>query len=61
MTPSVNVVLQMHRDLYRFSVSDIGGKFKDSDNKIAETDCKGSMLIRFRHVKAFEALVQTFF
>lgn len=28
INPSVNVILQMHRDLYRFSASDIGGNFK---------------------------------
>ena len=67
MTPSVNVILQMHRDLYRFSASDIGGSFKNSDNVIAETDSKGNTLVRFRPVTAFEtpmaleALAQTFF
>lgn len=66
MTPSVNVILQMHRDLYRFSVSDIGGCFKNSDNIIAETDGKGNTLVRFRPVTAFEtpmaleSLTQTF-
>ena len=67
MKPSVNVILQMHRDLYRFSASDIGGSFKNSDNVIAETDSKGNMLIRFRPVSAFETpvalelLTKTFF
>lgn len=67
MTPSVNVILQMHRDLYRFSVSDIGGSFKNSDNVIAETDSKGNTLVRFRPITAFEtpmaleALTQNFF
>ena len=57
INPSVNVILQMHRDLYRFSASDIGGNFKNSDNVIAETDSKGNMLIRFRPVPAFETPV----
>ena len=67
ITPSVNIILQMHRDLYRFSASDIGGNFKNSDNIIAETDSKGNTLIRFRPVTAFEtplaleSLIQTFF
>ena len=67
INPSVNVILQMHRDLYRFSASDIGGNFKNSDNVIAETDSKGNMLIRFRPVSAFETpialelLTKTFF
>ncbi len=54
MNPSVNVILQMHRDLYRFSASDVGGSFKNSDNIIAETDSKGTTLVRFRPVTAFE-------
>ena len=67
MKPSVNVILQMHRDLYRFSAFDIGGNFKNSDNIIAETDYKGNMLVRFRPVSAFETpvalelLTKTFF
>lgn len=67
ISPSVNVILQLHRDLYRFSASDIGGSFKNSDNVIAETDNKGNTLVRFRPVTAFEAplalesLIKTFF
>lgn len=67
ITPSINIILQMHRDLYRFSASDVGGSFKNSDNIIAETDNKGNTLIRFRPVTAFEtpltleSLIQTFF
>ena len=66
ITPSVNIILQMHRDLYRFSASDTGGSFKNSDNIIAEIDNKGNTLVRFRPVTAFEtpmaleSLVQTF-
>lgn len=31
------MILQLHRDLYKFSGSGIGGNFKNSDNVIAET------------------------
>lgn len=54
INPSVNVILQMHRNLYRFSASDVGGSFKNSDNIIAETDSKGIKMVRFRPGTAFE-------
>ena len=31
-----NNILQLHRDLYSFSSSDTGGRFKNTDNVIAE-------------------------
>ncbi len=54
MVPRVNVILQLHRDLYQFSPSGIGGKFKNSDNIIAETDIDGNNVIRFKPLSAFE-------
>ena len=36
------VILQLHRNLYRFMGSGVGGNFKTSDNVIAEIDNKGS-------------------
>ena len=35
--PTPNIILQLHRDLYSFSVSSQGGAWKNSDNVIAET------------------------
>jgi len=54
MVPRTNVILQMHRDLYHFSPSLIGGTFKNSDNIIAETDADGKSRIRFIPLSAFE-------
>jgi Fic family protein len=45
------VVLQLHRDLYRF-VPGEGGKWKPVDNEIAETLPTGERVIRFKPVPA---------
>lgn len=54
MAPRTNVILQLHRDLYHFSPSSTGGRFKNSDNVIAETDVSGQSKVRFKPVSAFE-------
>ena len=51
--PSPNVILQLHRDLYSYSQS-IGGKYKDSDNLIAQSDAQGHQIARFIPVPAFQ-------
>jgi Fic family protein len=51
---SPNVILQLHRDLYRYSPSSIGGAYKNVDNIIEEKDASGASFIRFRPVSAFE-------
>lgn len=48
------MILQLHRDLYNFSSLSIGGKFKNSDNVIAETLPDGTQLVRFQPVSAWE-------
>ncbi len=48
-----NVVLQLHRDLYRFAPQE-GGRFKPVDNEITETRADGTRMIRFRPTSAFE-------
>lgn len=63
---SANIILQLHRDLYRFSSSSSGGRFKNTDNIIEEIDESGQRFIRFKPLSAFEtpaamqALCQTF-
>lgn len=42
-----NVILQLHRDLYRFSGDSHAGKWKDSDNVIAERKAEGELVARF--------------
>lgn len=48
------VILQLHRDLYKFEGYDIGGKYKTADNVIEEEDCDGNKTIRFKPVAAWE-------
>lgn len=49
-----NMILQLHRNLYKFSGMSIGGNFKNSDNVIAQTDVEGNQLVRFNPVHAWE-------
>lgn len=49
-----SIILQLHRDLYRFSGLEVGGKYKSSDNVIAEEDSFGNKKIRFQPVPAWE-------
>ena len=50
MTPGV--ILQLHRDLYRFTGDSFAGRWKDSDNVIAERSASGEMVARFRPTSA---------
>lgn len=49
-----HMILQLHRDLYKFSGKSIGGAYKNSDNVIAEEDSQGNRFIRFQPVPAWE-------
>lgn len=49
-----SIILQLHRDLYKFSGKTIGGNYKNSDNVIEEEDEQGNKSIRFRPVPAWE-------
>ena len=48
------MILQLHRDLYKFSGMSIGGTFKNADNVIAETLPDGTRRVRFQPVPAWE-------
>ncbi|MBR3431033.1 MAG: Fic family protein [Clostridia bacterium] len=48
------MILQLHRDLYKFSNSAIGGSFKNSDKIIAEELPDGTKRVRFQPVPAWE-------
>lgn len=50
---SSNVVLQFHRDIYALSALP-GGKWKSTENEIAEVYPDGSKVVRFKPVPAFE-------
>ncbi len=47
-----NVVLQLHRDLYKFT-SEEGGSWKSVDNDITETLDDGTRVVRFKPVPAY--------
>lgn len=46
------VVLQLHRDLYQFTVGE-GGRWKSVDNEISETYPDGRKVVRFQPVPAY--------
>ena len=48
------ILLQLHRDLYKFSGKSVGGAYKTADNVIAEEDADGNRFIRFLPVTAWE-------
>ena len=54
ITPRASVVLQLHRDLYAYNPTSIGGRYKNADNIIQETDSKGNKKVRFQPLSAFE-------
>lgn len=49
---NASVILQLHRDLYKFSPAS-GGSYKNGDNVIEEVLPDGSIYIRFKPVDAF--------
>ncbi len=49
-----NMILQLHRDLYKFNNPGLGGSYKNSDNIIAEELPDGTKRIRFQPVPAWE-------
>lgn len=48
------MILQLHRDLYKFSNTSIGGRFKNADNVIAEELSDGTKRARFQPTPAWE-------
>lgn len=52
--PRPGMILQLHRDLYKFSGTSIGGTFKSADNVIAEEHPDGTKTVRFEPVPAWE-------
>ena len=52
--PKASIILQLHRDLYKFEGYDIGGRYKSADNVIEEVDAEGNKFIRFKPVPAWE-------
>ena len=51
--PKPSIILQLHRDLYKFEGFDIGGKYKTADNIIEEEDMAGNKSVRFQPMPAW--------
>jgi Fic family protein len=51
--PRPNVILQLHRQLFSYAQSTIGGSYKINDNFITETDANGNERIRFTPTPAY--------
>lgn len=52
--PKPSIILQLHRDLYKFEGYDMGGKYKPADNIIEEEDAAGNKYVRFIPMPAWE-------
>ena len=52
--PKPSIILQLHRDLYKFEGYDFGGRYKMADNVIEEEDTEGRKFVRFQPVPAWE-------
>ncbi len=51
---SSNYILQLHRDLYKYSEKSIGGRYKNTQNFISETLSDGTKKIRFTPLAPYE-------
>ena len=49
-----NYILQLHRDLFRYSEKGIGGQFKNTQNYISATDTNGHAFILFTPLPPYE-------
>ncbi|MFI3211717.1 MAG: Fic family protein [Eubacteriales bacterium] len=49
-----SMILQLHRDLYKYSGLNFGGNYKNSDNVIAEKLADGTQKVRFQPVHSWE-------
>lgn len=53
ISPRSNVILQLHRDLYSYNPTSVGGRWKNADNVIEEIDREGKHKIRFQPLPAY--------
>ena len=49
-----NYILQLHRDLFRYSEKGIGGHFKNTQNYISATDSEGNEFVLFTPATPYE-------
>ncbi|MCL1884977.1 MAG: Fic family protein [Defluviitaleaceae bacterium] len=51
--PRPGIILQLHKQLYSFAQSSVGGSYKNADNFITEMDTDGNEKIRFQPIPAY--------
>jgi Fic family protein len=51
--PRPNIILQLHKQLYSFAGTSIGGSYKNADNYITKTDAEGNEKVRFKPTPAY--------
>ena len=51
---SSNYILQLHRDLFKYSEKGIGGRYKNTQNSIVEKDKEGNSIERFKPLSPYE-------
>ena len=49
-----NYILQLHRELYKYSEKGIGGRYKNTQNSIVEQDQKGNVIEIFKPLSPYE-------
>lgn len=49
-----NYILQLHRDLFKYSEKGIGGRYKNTQNSIIEKDKDGNTIERFKPLSPYE-------
>ena len=49
-----NYILQLHRDLYKYSHNSIGGTFKNTQNYFSATDAEGWEFVLFTPLASYE-------
>ncbi len=49
-----NYILQLHRDLYKYSEKRIGGRYKNTQNSIVQKDKDGNTVERFQPLSPYE-------
>lgn len=54
MPPKPSIILQLHRDLYKFSGLSFGGRYKNTENAITEERSDGTTAVRFQPLQAWE-------
>ena len=52
--PKLPIILQMHRDLYKFESGEAGGEYRASDSIIEKRNLKGNIILQFQPVEAVE-------